>query len=670
MRVLAWMAVLLFVPVVAAQDGPRTEDADFASWDGTLLKTRTYLPPPSMPGPYPAILITHGWPGTHLDAAIVRHGERLAEKGYLVHTWTARGFGASGGQTHLNGPEEVKDVIALVDALAARSDVQRDKPGDPRVGMTGVSYGGGIQILAAMADARIDSIVPVTTWSNLKESLAPQDVLKRVWVSLLYGAGTAETYGVPTSGATPSPNQGGTMMEINEWFAQAMATNEVPQELKDALAARSFVPGTLTAPTFLIQGWPDTLFPPSEALRTYADLVQRDVPARLWLTHTGHGGFYDLAGPYQAAMDEAIDAWFEHTLRGGEMTWTYPIERHHYASGARVGEYAWPPPGTQAEIWYLHEDTLSTGKPEEDIPVDLVATGESTTCSEVSNFQSQASFCPRYDPASAALWLSPEMTEERELTGSVLFDLPFESSQLLATRLFVAVVDVGPDGMLPLQRQVTPVQVPGDATVRIRMEPVTHTFGVGHRLGIQVATSDVSFSASREPGIVTVLTGPSHLARITVPWVVTSGDPHPPTAVLFVDPALADGNRTLRGIRVEAADNWVVENITVTAGPYRVLRGDEAFTNGANITQSGLAYEVRSPRVDAGFVVEETAPGPYVVEVTVTDRAGNEQVLRRNITSAFVEAQPVTMEKKSPLPAVVGVAAVVAVAFTLRGRQW
>ena len=64
--------------------------------------------------------------------------------------------------------------------------------GQPVVGMTGGSYGGGIQFATSAFDKRIKAIVPVITWNNLNWSLWPNSVVKLGWGELLYGAGLAD----------------------------------------------------------------------------------------------------------------------------------------------------------------------------------------------------------------------------------------------------------------------------------------------------------------------------------------------------------------------------------------------------------------------------------------------------------------------------------------------
>ncbi len=47
-------------------------------------------------------------------------------------------------------------------------------PGDPRIGMVGASYGGGIQLVAAATDPRIDAIVPTIAWNTLNDVAVPE----------------------------------------------------------------------------------------------------------------------------------------------------------------------------------------------------------------------------------------------------------------------------------------------------------------------------------------------------------------------------------------------------------------------------------------------------------------------------------------------------------------
>ncbi|MEK8143277.1 alpha/beta fold hydrolase [Streptomyces sp. M10(2022)] len=123
------------------------------------------------------MLIGHGFGGSKND--VRAQAEKLAADGYAVLTWSARGFGKSSGEITLNAPDrEVRDVSALIDWLADRPEVELDAKGDPRVGVTGASYGGAISLLAAGHDERVDAVAPLISYWNLSEALFPDGVFK------------------------------------------------------------------------------------------------------------------------------------------------------------------------------------------------------------------------------------------------------------------------------------------------------------------------------------------------------------------------------------------------------------------------------------------------------------------------------------------------------------
>src|SRR4051794_21333788 len=146
----------------------------------------------------PTVLVGPGWssPGdTNQDSSSeelfggVGLGP-LRNAGYNVLTWDPRGFGSSGGQVEVDSPDyEARDVSALIDWLGAQPEAQLDKAGDPRVGMNGSSYGGGIQWVTAARDPRVDVITPNISWNSLTTSLDKDDSLKFGWGSLLCGIG-------------------------------------------------------------------------------------------------------------------------------------------------------------------------------------------------------------------------------------------------------------------------------------------------------------------------------------------------------------------------------------------------------------------------------------------------------------------------------------------------
>src|SRR4051812_29678990 len=91
----------------------------------------------------------------------------LRNAGYNVLTWDPRGFGSSGGAVEVDSPDyEARDVSALIDWLAKQPEAQLDKAGDPRVGMNGSSYGGGIPWGTAGRGARVGAVTPHISWDT------------------------------------------------------------------------------------------------------------------------------------------------------------------------------------------------------------------------------------------------------------------------------------------------------------------------------------------------------------------------------------------------------------------------------------------------------------------------------------------------------------------------
>ena len=131
------------------------------SWDGVPLDVNLTFPPAAEPGPHPLIVYLHGWGGSKDAAAVNVNG--LAQRGYAVMAYSARGFGDSCGAEesrnvsgcargwiHLSDARfEVRDTQHLAGLLADAGLVE------PRIGVTGDSYGGGQSMILAALRNRI-----------------------------------------------------------------------------------------------------------------------------------------------------------------------------------------------------------------------------------------------------------------------------------------------------------------------------------------------------------------------------------------------------------------------------------------------------------------------------------------------------------------------------------
>src|SRR5690606_23504988 len=111
-----------FTQVPRAPGSPQRERID----------TPLYIPETARETPAPAVLLPHGFGGSKQSAT--RDAQELAERGFVVLAYSARGHGRSTGKIGLNDPEaEVADAGKLLDYLAAQSTVAKDADGDPNV---------------------------------------------------------------------------------------------------------------------------------------------------------------------------------------------------------------------------------------------------------------------------------------------------------------------------------------------------------------------------------------------------------------------------------------------------------------------------------------------------------------------------------------------------------
>ena len=218
--------VLALMPATAG--AYQVQDNQVAtSFDGTKIVYTLFLPDSaSRTHPVPAILRTHGWGGSR-ETSATGFVKQLLDNGYAVLTWDSRGFGQSGGTVEVDSPDfEARDASALVDVLARDPRIAKNSPGDPRVGMSGGSYAGGIQWITDAIDHRIDAIAPEISWHNLLESLYPETVVKTGWGTLLYGAGLTSVTGGLDPRDPAGPQTGNYDPAIHQAYVEGAGTGQ------------------------------------------------------------------------------------------------------------------------------------------------------------------------------------------------------------------------------------------------------------------------------------------------------------------------------------------------------------------------------------------------------------------------------------------------------------
>ncbi len=167
-------------------------DFDLTSFDGTKIRIH-WFPDPSADGQArPTVLMGPGWgqsgeTDTSPDRRPGGYQHRPAVAGRIQRTdlgpaWIREVVRSGRGrQPELRGPGRHRHH-QLGGPTARRRD---HRPGVPRVGMVGESYGGGIQFAAAEQDCRIDAIAPTIAWNSLGTSLDKSQTPKEGWSTML-----------------------------------------------------------------------------------------------------------------------------------------------------------------------------------------------------------------------------------------------------------------------------------------------------------------------------------------------------------------------------------------------------------------------------------------------------------------------------------------------------
>jgi predicted acyl esterase len=554
------------------RDKPCTVTADIYKPDGASRRR-----------PAPAILTTHGFGGNKADGNQTAIGKGFVSQGYVVLSYSGLGFGGSGCKIHLDDPDW--DGVAgkqLVSVLAGRKPftseasgttgriryVAEERPGDPRVGMIGGSYGGQAQYAVASQDMRVDALIPIITWNDLSYSLAPNNtdlrrgvtyrtpgVHKRLWTDLFFGAGIID--GVNDAQVDPARNVG--CPNFTDLACAAVAelhTLGFPGDTTLRLARHASVStyaSRVKAPTLVVQGQKDTLFNLQEAVATYRALRANGTPARMVWQSWGHSGSTPAPGELDLGADSLRDSylgrrflsWMDHYVRGDHEAGVGP--RFEYfrdwvrydtskAEAGRAVAKAYAARSTfsqapTASLYLSGTDALTRSR-------DSVAPGAAsyanvsaapTSYSETSGLEGGQVNRPASDqPGTFVAYTSRALSTPVALVGAPRLTLHLDAPVAAAGQgagpagkliLFAKVYDVAADGTSTLKnRLVSPVRV-RDVTrpVKVELPGVVHRFRRGHRIRVVVAASDFAYGNNPAAQPVTVTTSESRPSVLRLP---------------------------------------------------------------------------------------------------------------------------------------------------------
>lgn len=287
--VVIWVAALAWTGSASAfskAEMPLTAD------DGTALAATLYLPDGAVPdGGWPGIVMLHGLGGNRLSMNQFAE-QTFANEGYAVLTYDARGHGSSAGLFTADGPREIQDVRNAHAWLAARADVA-----DARIGVWGISYGGGAALRALVEGVPFAAAEVVETWTDLYGTLVPGGLSKSGAIFAFFNSVSADR----------------TAPEVSALRTSALSSTNLGP-LRAFADARSSVAslGSIRTPTFVFQGRRDFAFGLEQGIATYRGLGG---PKRLYIGAFGHAPS-TFPGPDAAQVFARGSDWFGRFLKG------------------------------------------------------------------------------------------------------------------------------------------------------------------------------------------------------------------------------------------------------------------------------------------------------------------------------------------------------------------
>ncbi|MFD9124589.1 alpha/beta fold hydrolase [Kitasatospora sp. NPDC059571] len=469
--------------------------------------------------PRPAILLAHGFGGS-------KDGERdrarqLARSGYAVLTWSARGFGKSTGRIGLDAPDrEIQDVRHLVDWLAKRPEVRLDAPGDPRVGITGASYGGGAALLGAAYDPRIDAVASGITWWNLADALFPQNaqgstaadgVFKKLWAGIFFTTGSAgDLTARPGAPAAQGPVGCGRFLdELCTMYNRVAAAGHPDADAVAMLekSSPSSVADRIKVPTLVVQGQQDSLFPLDQGDAIARAVAANGAPVAVDWFAGGHDGGTEGS----ERTDARVTAWFDHYLAGKpadtgpafRVTRTGGVDSTGFQAVLRGADAPAYPGlgGTATRSVALGGGEQAVANPPGGAPPNISGLPGIGALSQASALGAGLSLD---FPGQYAGFDSAPLTAPVDLTGRPTVPVTVHADRPDAV-LFAKLYDVGPDGRQTLPQQlvaplrVTGADAPAGRTVTVALPTVDHTFPAGHRLRLVLASTDLAYASPAQP---------------------------------------------------------------------------------------------------------------------------------------------------------------------------
>ncbi len=318
------LAILFFIGLSIHSTGHGTPEEKVEStytWDNaitipTLLSPQSessteqiYLPAnifiPLSPKPedgYPALIFINSWAMN--ETQYKSQAKKFANEGYIVLSYTTRGFRGSPGLIDTAGPKDIADTSSAITWLIDNYPVNINS-----IALGGISYGSGIALLTAIQDSRVAAVIAMSTWGSLTESLWGGETPQETWLDILLGA-AGWPIGRPDSEILEMADNMFNYQNITQTIL--WSNTRSPIHYIDRINSRERMPAV-----YVSNNLHDYLFQPNSIIEF---LSQYKGPWRLDLNSGIHGTgeASGLLGSNTSYPWVIAKAWLNHYLKGEE----------------------------------------------------------------------------------------------------------------------------------------------------------------------------------------------------------------------------------------------------------------------------------------------------------------------------------------------------------------
>lgn len=307
---------------------------------------------------FPAIIFINSWSCEEHEYIV--QAAKFAAKGYIVLSYSCRGWGVSGGKINLGGSDDIADFSTVTGWLIANTPVDA-----ANIGVCGISLGGGGALNAICRDSRIKTAVAISAWSDLERHMWSGNTPRMIWGSILVVTGSL---------------MGRIDTEILEIFYATLSNTNIPW-LKEWCAGRSPVNyidsiNAQNKPVYIANNTEDYLFPPDTVLDFFNELTVDHKRVDLSLGTHFTGEATGLLGLNNYVFTN-VHAWFDYWLLGVD-TGIIPdssksaivtiqeknnLNRITYDTASLKksdGTYQWPPDSVSENSFYMGPRGLVT----------------------------------------------------------------------------------------------------------------------------------------------------------------------------------------------------------------------------------------------------------------------------------------------------------------------